>query len=62
MINIGMLPCVDCKHYKGVKKPDGAERSEHIKCEIADKGNAANKLDGLHCKGYEKDENRECIR
>lgn len=59
MIIINALPCKDCKHYKGIVKPDGTEKTEHIKCVIAQQKDAINLLEGLRCDRYEKDENKQ---
>jgi hypothetical protein len=59
MILIDRLPCKDCKHYKGVAKPDGTEKTEMVKCMIADQKNAANKLKGQRCDEYEKNERKK---
>ena len=58
MILIDALPCRECQHYKGIVQPDGTEKSEKIKCDIAKQKNAANMLEGLRCDGYKKDENK----
>ena len=40
MINIDFLPCGDCKHFAGIKQPDGTERTEYVACKRAPKGKA----------------------
>jgi hypothetical protein len=42
----------------GVVKPDGTERTEIVKCMIAEQKNAINKLKELRCDGYEMDERK----
>ena len=59
MILINVLPCKDCKHYKGIVQPDGTEKTEQVKCDIARQKDARNMLDGLRCDGYDKDENKQ---
>lgn len=60
MININMSPCIDCKHFGGVKQPDGTEKTEFAFCKLA-KNNNANELvyfrnKTLYCDKYEQEE------
>lgn len=40
MIRLGMLPCFDCKFYKGIKQPNKSEIGEYVRCDIAKNKNA----------------------
>jgi hypothetical protein len=59
MILIDKVPCMGCEHYMGIVKPDGTEKTEHIKCAIAREKDAKNMLKGLRCDNYDKNERKQ---
>lgn len=40
MINVNIVPCIECKFYGSVVQPDGSEQTEYIRCEKAEDKNA----------------------
>ena len=40
MIKLNVVPCVECKFYKGVKQPDHTEQTEYIGCKESKNGDA----------------------
>lgn len=40
MINLEILPCLNCEHFAGVKQPGNIERDEYAGCELSDNGHA----------------------
>lgn len=52
MLLINTMPCSTCKNYKGVKQPDGTEKSEYIYCKVAKENDAKNLLTIKNGKPY----------
>ena len=44
MLILNGLPCMECVHFKGVKQPDGTEKTEYVCCESAETKNAKDVL------------------
>lgn len=40
MIRLNMLPCFDCKFYKGIKQTNKSEIGEYVRCSKAETKNA----------------------
>ena len=57
MIAIGGMPCIICKHYKGIEQREqNNEASEYVRCEIARENDAKNLLEykntSIDCKKF----------
>lgn len=40
MVILDILPCMSCVYFKGVKQPDGTEKTEYVCCEASETKNA----------------------